>query len=98
MGGGTIYDKFLLELRYPITMGQQAKIFGLGFFEAGNTWADHKEFKPFELKRSVGVGVRVFMSAFGMLGFDFGYGFDPYLNSSGEASGWQTHFIFGQSF
>lgn len=98
LGGGTIYDKFLLELRYPITMGQQAKIFGLGFFEAGNTWDDHKEFKPFELKRSAGVGIRVFMSAFGMLGFDFGYGFDPYLNSSGEASGWQTHFIFGQSF
>lgn len=98
LGGGTIYDKFLLELRYPITMGQQAKIFGLTFFEAGNTWADHKEFKPFELKRSAGVGVRVFMSAFGMLGFDFGYGFDPYLHSNGEASGWQTHFIFGQSF
>ncbi|MDO5655142.1 MAG: POTRA domain-containing protein [Flavobacteriaceae bacterium] len=98
LGGGTIYDKFLLELRYPITMGQQAKIFGLTFFEAGNTWSDKKEFKPFELKRSAGVGVRVFMSAFGMLGFDFGYGFDPYLNSGTQASGWQTHFIFGQSF
>lgn len=98
LGGGTIYDKFLLELRYPITMGQQAKIFGLTFFEAGNTWDDTSEFKPFELKRAAGVGVRVFMSAFGMLGFDFGYGFDPYLNSGTEASGWQTHFIFGQSF
>ena len=98
LGGGTVYDKFLLELRYPITMGQQAKIFGLGFFEAGNTWSDKSEFKPFELKRSAGFGVRVFMSAFGMLGFDFGYGFDPYLNSGTEASGWQTHFIFGQSF
>ncbi|MGI9525693.1 MAG: BamA/OMP85 family outer membrane protein [Weeksellaceae bacterium] len=96
-GGGTVYDKFLLELRYPITMGQQAKIFGLGFLEAGNTWSDHDEFKPFELKRSAGVGIRVFMSAFGMLGFDFGYGFDPYLNSGTEPSGWQTHFIFGQS-
>ena len=98
LGGGAIYDKFLMELRYPITMGQQAKIFGLTFFEAGNTWSDRKEFKPFELKRSAGVGVRVFMSAFGMLGFDFGYGFDPYLNSGTEASGWQTHFIFGQQF
>lgn len=98
LGGGTIYDKFLLELRYPITMGQQAKIFGLTFFEAGNTWSDKNEFKPFELKRSAGVGIRVFMSAFGMLGFDFGYGFDPYLNSGTEASGWQTHFIFGQQF
>lgn len=96
-GGGTVYDKFLLELRYPITMGQQAKIFGLGFLEAGNTWSNHDEFKPFELKRAAGVGVRVFMSAFGMLGFDFGYGFDSYLNSGNEPSGWQTHFIFGQS-
>ncbi|MXV38574.1 BamA/TamA family outer membrane protein [Flavobacteriaceae bacterium Ap0902] len=97
LGGGTVYDKFLLELRYPITMGQQAKIFGLGFLEAGNTWSDASEFKPFELKRAAGVGIRVFMSAFGMLGFDFGYGFDPYINSGDEPSGWQTHFIFGQS-
>ncbi|MCT7903607.1 Outer membrane protein omp85 precursor [Candidatus Ornithobacterium hominis] len=97
LGGGTIYDKFLLELRYPITMGQQAKIFGLGFIEAGNTWDNSSSFQPFELKRSAGVGVRVFMSAFGMLGFDFGYGFDQYPNSAGKPSGWQTHFIFGQS-
>lgn len=97
LGGGTIYDKFLLELRYPITMGQQAKIFGLGFIEAGNTWDNSSSFQPFKLKRSAGVGVRVFMSAFGMLGFDFGYGFDQYPNSAGKPSGWQTHFIFGQS-
>ncbi|MGV4528453.1 outer membrane protein assembly factor BamA [Ornithobacterium rhinotracheale] len=98
LGGGVIYDKFLLEMRYPITMNQQAKIFGLGFLEAGNTWADHKDFRPFELKRSAGVGIRVFMSAFGMLGFDFGYGFDKYNNAGefGAPSGWQTHFIFGQ--
>ncbi len=95
LGGGVIYDKFLLEMRYPITMNQQAKIFGLGFLEAGNTWGDHKDFRPFELKRSAGLGIRVFMSAFGMLGFDFGYGFDKYQNT-GEPSGWQTHFIFGQ--
>lgn len=97
LGGGIVYDKFLMELRYPITMGQQAKIFALTFFEAANTWDDHREFKPFELKRSAGVGIRVFMSAFGMLGFDFGYGYDPYLNGT-EPSGWQTHFIFGQQF
>lgn len=96
-GGGSIYDKFTLELRYPITMGQQAKIFALGFFEAGNTWSDTRDFKPFELKRSAGVGVRIFMSAFGMLGFDFAYGFDntPFSN---QPSGWQTHFIIGQQF
>jgi len=96
-GGGSIYDKFTLELRYPITMGQQAKIFALGFAEAGNTWLDSKDFKPFELKRSAGVGVRIFMSAFGMLGFDFGYGFDNTIFSN-EPSGWQTHFIIGQQF
>ncbi|WP_084015416.1 outer membrane protein assembly factor BamA [Moheibacter sediminis] len=96
-GGGSIYDKFTLELRYPITMGQQAKIFALGFAEAGNTWSDTKDFKPFELRRSAGVGVRIFMSAFGMLGFDFGYGFDNAIRNS-EPSGWQTHFIIGQQF
>ena len=96
VGGGVIYNKFLMELRYPITMSQQAKIFGLGFAEAGNTWGTSKEFKPFELKRSAGVGVRIFMSAFGMLGFDFGYGFDKANQFSAEPSGWQTHFIFGQ--
>lgn len=96
-GGGSIYDKFTFELRYPITMGQQAKIYALTFAEAGNTWSDTKEFKPFELKRSAGLGVRIFMSAFGMLGFDFAYGFDPNLYSS-EPSGWQAHFIIGQQF
>lgn len=96
-GGGSVYDKFVFELRYPITMSQQAKIYALGFAEAGNTWSNTKEFKPFELKRSAGFGVRVFMAAFGMLGFDFGYGFDKAINSN-EASGWQTHFIIGQEF
>lgn len=96
-GGGSVYNKFTLELRYPITMSQQAKIFALGFAEAGNTWLDSKEFKPFELKRSAGLGVRIFMSAFGMLGFDFGYGFDNTIYSN-EPSGWQTHFIIGQQF
>lgn len=98
LGGGTIYNKYLMELRYPITMGQQAKIFALTFLEAGNTWSDQSKYNPFELKRSAGVGVRVFMAAFGMLGFDFGYGFDSYINSPDKASGWQTHFIFGQQF
>ncbi len=96
-GGGSVYDKFTLELRYPITMGQQAKIFALGFAEAGNTWSDTRDFKPFELRRSAGVGVRIFMSAFGMLGFDFGYGFDNTIYSN-KPSGWQTHFIIGQQF
>ncbi len=96
-GGGAIYNKFLFELRYPITMSQTAKIFALGFAEAANTWGDAREYKPFELRRSAGFGVRVFMPAFGMLGFDFGYGFDKAIGAV-EPSGWQTHFIIGQSF
>lgn len=96
-GGGTIYDKFMMEFRYPITMGQQAKIYGLAFAEAGNTWSNTKDFDPFNLKRSAGFGVRVFMAAFGMLGFDFGYGFDKAIYND-KRSGWQTHFIIGQEF
>ncbi|ADX67816.1 outer membrane protein assembly factor BamA [Weeksella sp. HMSC059D05] len=96
-GGGAIYNKFLFELRYPITMSQTANIFALAFAEAGNTWENAREYKPFELRRSAGIGVRVFMPAFGMLGFDFGYGFDKAIGAI-EPSGWQTHFIIGQSF
>lgn len=96
-GGGSVYDKFMIELRYPITMGQQAKIYALTFAEAGNTWSDTKDFSPFNLKRSAGFGVRIFMAAFGMLGFDFGYGFDKPIYSE-KRSGWQTHFIIGQEF
>ncbi|MBF0596854.1 outer membrane protein assembly factor BamA [Faecalibacter sp. WQ 117] len=96
-GGGTIYNKFSLELRYPITMSQQAKIYGLTFAEGGNVWESTRDYKPFELKRSVGAGVRIYMAAFGLLGFDFGYGFDKGFGQT-ERSGWQTHFIIGQQF
>lgn len=96
-GGGTIYNKFSLELRYPITMSQSAKIYGLTFAEGGNVWANTADYKPFELKRSVGLGVRIYMAAFGLLGFDFAYGFDKGIGQT-SASGWQTHFIIGQQF
>ncbi len=96
-GGGTIYNKFSLELRYPITMSQQAKIYGLAFAEGGNVWGNTRDYKPFELKRSAGAGVRIYMAAFGLLGFDFGYGFDKGFGQT-ERSGWQTHFIIGQQF
>ncbi len=96
-GGGTIYNKYTLELRYPITMSQTAKIYALTFAEGGNVWNNTSEFKPFELKRSAGAGVRIFMPAFGLLGFDFGYGFDKGFGQT-ERSGWQTHFIIGQQF
>jgi len=96
-GGGVIYNKFTLELRYPITMSQQAKIYGLTFAEGGNVWGNTSDYKPFELKRSVGAGVRIYMAAFGLLGFDFAYGFDKGIGQT-SPSGWQTHFIIGQQF
>lgn len=96
-GGGTIYDKFTLELRYPITMSQSAKIYALTFAEGGNVWGSSNEFKPFELKRSIGAGVRIYMPMFGLLGFDAGYGFDKGFGQT-ERSGFTTHFIIGQQF
>ena len=95
-GGGTIYSRYAAELRYPISRNQTAKIFALTFAEAGNTWNNFSSFNPFQLKRSVGVGVRVYMGAFGLIGFDFAYGFDKYLGGT-EPSGWQTHFLMNQS-
>ncbi len=95
-GGGTIYSRYAAELRYPISMNQTAKIFALTFAEAGNTWNNFSSFNTFQLKRSVGVGVRVYMGAFGLIGFDFAYGFDKYLGGT-EPSGWQTHFLMNQS-
>lgn len=95
--GATIYNKFSLELRYPITLKPQASIYALTFAEAGNSFAAFKDYSPFQLKRSAGVGLRVFMPAFGLLGIDFGYGFDP-MPGYTNPSGWQTHFIIGQQF
>ncbi|WP_082703870.1 outer membrane protein assembly factor BamA [Lutibacter profundi] len=97
ISGGTIYNKFQLELRYPITLKPSASIYVLGFLEAGNSYDGFKNFNPFVLKRSAGVGLRIFMPAFGMLGIDFANGFDP-LPGQTEKSGWQTHFIIGQQF
>lgn len=95
--GGTIYNKFQLELRYSITDSPNASIYTLGFLEAGNSYDNFSNFNPFELKRSAGLGVRIFMPAFGLLGIDFAHGFDP-LPGSNIKSGWQTHFIIGQQF
>lgn len=95
--GGTIYNKFSLELRYPITLKQQAKIFVLGFMEGGISFNNFNDYSPYDLKRSAGVGLRVFMPAFGLLGIDFGYGFDPIPGQS-SPNGWETHFIIGQQF
>ncbi|WP_435134924.1 outer membrane protein assembly factor BamA [Formosa sp. A9] len=95
--GSSIYNKFSLELRYPITLKASAKIFALTFAEGGAAFNSFRDYNPFQLKRSAGVGLRVFMPAFGLLGIDFGYGFDP-LPGQTKANGWETHFIIGQQF
>ncbi len=95
--GGSIYNKFQLELRYSITDAPSASIYTLGFLEAGNSYDNFDTYNPFELKRSAGLGVRIFMPAFGLLGIDFAHGFDP-LPGFTEKSGWQTHFIIGRQF
>jgi len=95
--GGTIYNKYSLEMRYPISLGEQAKIFALAFIEGGNSYNSFRDFNPFLIKRSAGLGVRLFMPAFGLLGIDFGHGFDAVPGQS-QKHGWETHFIIGQSF
>ena len=95
-GGGTIYNRFTLELRYPISLNQTAKIYALTFAEGGNVWNSWGSYNPFQLKRSVGVGVRVYMGAFGLIGFDFAYGFDKTVSGT-DPSGWKTHFLMNQS-
>jgi outer membrane protein insertion porin family len=95
--GDPIYNKFSLELRYPITLKQSASIYALTFLEGGGSYDNFKNYNPFIVQRSAGVGLRVFMPAFGLLGIDFGHGFDA-VPGSVEKSGWQTHFIIGQQF
>ncbi|QKJ62516.1 outer membrane protein assembly factor [Flavobacterium sp. M31R6] len=95
--GATVYNKFSLELRYPITLKSSASIYALTFAEAGQSYASLSDYQPFNLARSTGVGLRVFMPAFGLLGIDFGYGFDA-VPGAIKPSGWQTHFIIGQQF
>lgn len=95
--GATVYNKFSMELRYPITLKSSASIYALGFLEAGSSFADFKTYNPFDLSRSAGVGLRVFMPAFGLLGIDFGHGFDA-LPGQTTPNGWETHFIIGQQF
>jgi outer membrane protein insertion porin family len=95
--GGSIYNKFSMELRYPITLGAQAKIYGLAFAEAGASFDNFRDYDPFNLNRSAGFGLRIFMPAFGLLGIDFGYGFDA-LPGETQRNGQEIHFIIGQQF
>ncbi|MDI5896791.1 outer membrane protein assembly factor BamA [Flavobacterium yafengii] len=95
--GATVFNKFSMELRYPITLKSSASIYALAFMEAGSSFKDFKSYNPFALNRSAGIGLRVFMPAFGLLGIDFGHGFDT-LPGQAKANGWETHFIIGQQF
>ena len=94
--GGTIYNKSTLELRYPLSLNPSATIYALTFVEAGNSWREFKEFNPFSLKRSAGVGVRVYLPMFGLLGLDWGYGFDE-IPGIPTANKGQFHFSINQS-
>ncbi len=91
---GYAYDRFTLELRYPFLLGNTT-IYGLTFAEAGNAWNDTKNFNPFDMKRSAGVGVRIFLPMVGLMGIDWAYGFDKVFGTKG---GSQFHFILGQEF
>jgi outer membrane protein insertion porin family len=94
---GYAYSRLALELRYPLMLEQTSTIYALAFLEAGNSWPDIKQFNPFEVKRSAGVGARIFLPMIGLMGIDWGYGFDrPYPGA--EVSGSQLHFIIGQEF
>ena len=90
---GNVYDKFTVELRYPVILQPQSTIYALLFLEGGNCWSDIRDFNPFQIKRSAGVGVRVFLPMIGLLGVDWGWGFDdPHYGKS------QFHFVIGQQF
>ena len=91
---GYAYDRMSLELRYPFLLGNTT-IYGLGFLEAGNAWDDTRKFNPFDMKRSAGLGVRIFLPMVGLMGIDWAYGFDKVF---GKKGGSQFHFILGQEF
>ncbi|MFZ4671705.1 MAG: BamA/OMP85 family outer membrane protein [Flavobacterium sp.] len=95
--GATVYNKFSLELRYPITLKAAASIYALTFLEAGSSYDTFKKYNPFVLQRSAGFGIRIFMPAFGLLGIDFAHGFDAVPGLT-NPNGWETHFIIGQQF
>jgi outer membrane protein insertion porin family len=94
---GNIYNKFNLELRYPVSTNPSAFIYPLVFVEAGNAWYDFSDFNPFAIKRSAGVGLRAFLPMFGLLGIDWAYGFDEIPGRPGANKG-QFHFVLGQQF
>jgi len=92
---GYAYDRFVVELHFPLMLSQSATIYPLVFVEAGNAWTDMKDFNPFNIKRSAGVGARIFLPMIGMMGIDWGYGFDVV---NGQKGGSNFHFVLGQEF
>jgi outer membrane protein insertion porin family len=94
---GNVYSKITIELRYPVSLNPQATIYGLAFLEAGKAWAQLREYNPFRLNRSAGVGIRANLPMFGLLGIDWGYGFDA-IPGNPEANKSQFHFVIGQQF
>jgi outer membrane protein insertion porin family len=95
--GSNIYNKLTMEMRYPVILKPSSTIYVLSFLEAGNAWDKFNDFNPFKLHRSAGVGVRIFLPMFGLMGIDWGYGFDPVPGQS-DAAGSQFHFVIGQQF
>ena len=91
------YNKYTMELRYPVILKPSSQIYVLGFLEGGNAFDSWKSFSPFKIKRAAGFGVRLYLPVVGMLGIDWGYGFDPPANST-KKSGSQFHFVMGQQF
>ncbi len=97
--GGTIYNRYTFEIRYPISLNPQATVFPLIFAEGGGAWLKFKDFNPFQVYRSVGAGVRIFLPMFGMIGLDYGYGFDlPKYSTEGQLNRGNFHFLIGQQF
>ena len=96
-GGGALYNKYVFEMRYIIANNPSAQVFPLIFMEGGNNYDNFWDYRAFNLKRSAGAGLRIFMPMFGLMGVDVAYGFDPEPNGA-ASSGWQTHFIIGQQF
>lgn len=94
---GYVYNKYSVELRYPMSLNPNATFYAIAFVEAGNCWHSIENFRPFDVKRSAGVGVRVYMSMIGLIGVDWGYGFDE-VPGAPDANGSQFHFVIGQNF
>ena len=95
--GATLYNKYTTELRYALSLNPQSPIYALAFLEAGNSWEAFKEFDPFNVKRSAGVGIRITIPMMGMMGVDWGYGFDD-IPGSTDANKGQFHFSINQQF